>query len=244
MSQLLKEKKAPRCRTIHEGIEVVTAHAVAMENQILELNEELIEARKQIQALEVARHIRNTEPSPGTTIIVLRMLTKINHLLEEIDGFHVLPVGIVQRLEIITVDALAVEVSEGAATAYTILANHVRGLQCPQFFTTLLQDFVDMVVLACCRHINPLCKLEFRESLELAFGGELDHDLNSKLGNSRHQLFHRNYITHPVQGPDHVHGPHHGHRIRRNGLSRRRTAPPQKRSTSEPVDEARLRTYQ
>ena len=35
--------------TIHDGIEVVTARAVDLEKQILELNEELIQAREQIQ---------------------------------------------------------------------------------------------------------------------------------------------------------------------------------------------------
>ena len=230
--------------TIHDGIEVVTARAVDLEKQILELNEELIQAREQIQALEVARHTRNAEPSITTTSIVLRMLTKINHLLYQIEGVFNLPVGIAQRLEAITMDPQAAEVSEGAATAYTILAKHVRGLQCPQLFATLLQDFVDVVVLACCRQINPMCKLEFNQSMELAFGGEPVHELKSKLGNSRFQLFHRDLIDHPPRSPDHVHGPHHGRRIRQRGMPRNRTAPRQQRSTSEPVDEARLRTFQ
>ena len=221
-----------RCEEIEQKIVALTVEHV-------ELNVELAEARKEVAHLEEARRPVSVVPTTRTKRIVMRMLGKISEALDKIDDIEFLPDTIGLRLESMLALPYAA-LSDNAATAYTELALHIKETEAdPKLLAPLQQDVLDVVCFACCRFIDPLCKMEYRESFHVAFGGSVDKEIFGRLGNSRYQLFERDFLQNPAREP----GYKETKETTRNPRRRKRS-PRHKRSISEPISEPRSITFQ
>jgi len=232
------------CEDIEKKIGEFKEELTETEKKIGELNEELVVARKKVAEIEAARRtvgVFGVVATERGNLIVRRMVGKIYDVLDTIDQLakldFVLPVTIGMRLEILIAmpdDAL----SDIAASAYTELTLHVKKSKAdPKQLALLDKQVLDVVCLACCRFIDPNCKVATKECLTVAFGGTLDKALHSKLGNSLFQLFKRDFTENPAREPGYK-PPEEDNRSRRV----RKRVHRGKRSISEPASESRTMT--
>ena len=178
-----------RCEEIERKIVALTAEHV-------ELNVELAEVRKEIAHYEEARRTVSVVATGGNIIPI--MLGKIDEALDKIEEFKFLPDTISLRLEALQLLPYAAD-STNAAKAYKELVLQMETAPDPKLLAPLQLNVLDVVCLACCRHINPAIKSAYRASIDVAFGGSVDGPTFSKLGNSRFQLFLRDFTENPAK---------------------------------------------
>ena len=227
------------CEDIEKKIGKCKEQLTETEKQIGNLNEELVVALKKVAGIEAAGRTVDIGAKERKKVIVRRMVRKISDVFETIDHLaeldFVLPCTIrmgLELLELMPHDAA----SDIAASMYKDLALHVKKSKGgPTQLALLDKDMLDIVCLACCRCIDPSCKVATKEALTVAFGGTLDKELYSKLGNSLFQLFRRDFTENPARGP--------GYKAPEEDRSRRvRKRAHRVRSTSEPASESRTMT--
>ena len=214
------------------------------EKKIFELREELAGAWKKVEEIEAARRsvcVDSVVEEDGVNLTVARMLCKIEEAISTIDEMAKLdiavpdPIGMrLEWLMALPDDAR----SEIAASAYTELSLHVKSMKLvPKQLALLDRQVLDVVCLACCRFIDPDSKVETKKRFSAAFGGRLDIDLSSRLGNSLYQMFKRDFKAHPMKEP----GSKHPEQDERPPRVRKRVQRV-KRTTSEPISESRSMT--
>ena len=226
------------CKTIERSIDTWTELKFHAEKKIFELHEDLAGARKKVEEIHAARRQVDDVSVVSVVSVSDRMLCQIKEAFSTIDDMLrrdiVLPDTLALRLESLTLLPDHAP-SEIAASAYLELARHVvtNIKSDPKQFALLERQVLDVVCLTCCRFINPLNKKETRNSFTVAFGGELDSEMYSKLGNSLYQTFMRDLKAHPMQEPGFKH-PEEDGRARRVRKRVHRV----KRTASEPPSES------
>ena len=204
------------------------------EKKILELRDELVRARKNVEEIEADRRrpcVVSVVEDEGENQTVARMLCKLEEAIKTIDEMGRsdidVPDSIVMHLE--SLIALPNHArSDVAASAYKQLSLHVKNTGLPrEQFAQLDRHVVDVVVLAMCRFIDA------------TFGAAVGPELHSKIGNSWYQMFKRDFIANPMK----AHGSipvkeERGRRIRPRQQPRHKRT----RCISEPISESRSMT--
>ena len=215
------------------------------EKKILELRDELVRARKNVEEIEADRRrpcVVSVVEEERDNQTVARMLCKLEEAIKTIDEMGRsdidVPDSIVMHLE--SLIALPNHArSDVAASAYKQLLLHVKNTGLPQEqFAQLDKQVVDVVTLAMGRFINATDPGEWRKERVLTFGAAIGPELGSKIGNSWYQMFKRDFIANPMK-------PHGAPAKEERG---RRTRPRQQprhkrtRCISEPISESRSMT--
>jgi hypothetical protein len=222
------------------NIDELKEELVLARNNIGDLNKDLVLARKKVAGIKFNRRIMEFGGVVANETIVQRMVSKIKDVLRTIDelaelGF-VLPVTIGMGLEILI--ALPENAySEIAASAYTEIAAEIKQSDVdPMQLSILDHQITDVVCFAVARFIDHNSKEAREEGFTLAFGGHLLPGVNSRLGNSLHHLFKRDFIENPARTP--------GYKptdvARPDGVRNRGSRG--KRNKSEPASESRSMT--
>ena len=234
------------CKTIERSIDTWTELKFHAEKKIFELHEDLAGARKKVEEIHAARRQVDDVSVVSVVSVSDRMLCQIKEAFSTIDDMLrrdiVLPDTLALRLESLTILPDHAP-SEIAALAYQDLNHHVKanGLDARQF-AVLDRQMLDIVCFACCRFIDPCDKVEAAKSFKDAFDNKIHVDLYSKLGNSRYNLFVRDFNTHPAKerGSRHPEEDERATRIQRRQSERVHRS--RMRTTSEPISESRLMT--
>ena len=215
------------------------------EKKILELRDELVRARKNVEEIEADRRrpcVVSVVEDEGENQTVARMLCKLEEAIKTIDEMGRsdidVPDSIVMHLE--SLIALPNHArSDVAASAYKQLLLHVKNTGLPQEqFAQLDKQVVDVVTLAMGRFIDATDTGEWKKERALMFGTAISPDLGSKVGNSWYQMFKRDFIANPMKP--------HGAPVKeeRSRRTRSRQQPRHKRTRciSEPISESRSMT--
>ena len=152
-------------------------------------------------------------------------------------GF-VTPVTIFMGLEILTTFPENAS-SHMAVSAYLDIAAAIKKSDLdPIMLSALDHEIADVVCLAVARFIDHTCKEARKEGLTLAFESfSFTHELYSKLGNSFHQLFVRDFIAVPARPPGYK-----STDVARPARVRTSRYPRRRRTNSEPASESRYMT--
>ena len=223
-------------------IDELKEELVLARNNIAELSKDLFLARKKVAGIKNDCRTVESGNVVADETIVPRLVSKIKEVLRMIDeleklGF-VLPVTIGMGLEILI--ALPENASsQMAASAYLDIAAEIKKSDVdPIMLSNLDHEIADVVCLAVARFIDHTSKEARKDGLTFAFeSSSLSHEVHSKLGNSFHQLFVRDFIEHPVRTPGYK-----STEVARPGRVRTSRCPRRKRNKSEPASESRYMT--
>ena len=206
------------------------------ENKILELSDELVRARKNVEEIEADRRQYDSEKQT-----VARMLCMIEEAIGTIDeigrlGIDV-PVSIVMHLEVL----IALPDHAGSDVAASAYKHLVAAELAPEHFAKLDRIMRDVITLALGRFIDAMDKNEWKKERDRTFGAAVEGTVfASKIGNSWHQMFKRDFIRNPMK----AHGARQnskderGRRIRTRQQSRHKRT----RCISQPISESRSMT--
>jgi hypothetical protein len=238
-------------RHTKKNINELTEDLVSARNNVALLKENLVLAREKVARLQNDKRTLEIGCVVADEKIVIRLVDKISDVLAKIDeladlGFE-LPFRIGMNLEmLIALPERAA--SHIAAAAYMNIAAAIRGSNVDQVMLSQLEyGAADVVCLAVARFIDCNNREAKKTGLVHAFGEyPLPNSLYSKLGNSFHQLFERDFAENPARArgytptdearPDRV-------RIRKGPRSRqKRSGSRGKRSKSEPPSQSRCMT--
>ena len=233
------------------NIDELKEELVLARNNIAELSKDLFLARKKVAGIKNDCRTVESGNVVADETIVPRLVSKIKEVLRMIDeleklGF-VLPVTIGMGLEILI--ALPENApSQRAASVYLDIAAEIKKSDVdPIMLSNLDHEIADVVCLAVARFIDYDNREAKKSGLMDAFGAyPLPNSLYSKLGNSFHQLFERDFAENPARArgytptdearPDQV-------RTRKGPRSRqKRSGSRGKRNKSEPPSESRCMT--
>ena len=235
---------------IRKGIEKQIENCMVVlreaEKKILELGDELVRARGNVEEIERDRRrpcVVSVVEDEGDNQTVTRMLCKLEEAIKTIDEMgrsHIdVPVSIVMHLE----SLIALPGHAGndvAASAYKLLSLHVKNTGLPrEQFALLERQVFDVVTLAVGRFTDATDKEEMRKEMTLIFGPAVGPELSTKIGQSWYQMSKRDFIANPMKVDGPIRGKNErGRRIRlRQQLRHKRT-----RCISEPISESRSMT--
>ena len=233
------------CTCIEKKLETWHVLHREAENKILELSDELVRARKNVEEIEADRRrpcVVSVVEEERDNQTVGRMVCKLEEAITTIDEIRRsdidVPDSIVMHLE--SLIALPNHArSDVAASAYKQLLLHVKNTGLPQEqFAQLDKQVVDVVTLAMGRFIDATDTGEWRKERALTFGTAIGPDLGSKIGNSWYQMFKRDFIANPMKPHGAPAKEERGRRMR----PRHRPGHKRTRCISEPISESRSMT--